>query len=68
MVVSRFGVLSLDATYIMDKIMKSISALALFGFLVDTVGGDGAAENRSALKQLSTISVKDVLVDTIYLF
>ena len=66
--VSRFGVLSLDASYIMDKMMKSIFALSNFGFIVDTVRGDGAAENRSALKQLATILVRDVLLDTISFF
>ena len=64
-VVSRFGVLTLDASYIMDKLMKSICALSNFGFIVDAVGGDGAAENRSALKQLATISARDVLTDTV---
>ena len=51
MVVSRYGVLTLDVSYIIDTIMSTIIALSKYGWIVDSVGGDGESENRSALKQ-----------------
>ena len=65
MVVSRYGILTLDALYIMDKILAAVVALSKFGWIVDNVGGDGASENRSALKQLGTISARELLKDVI---
>ena len=60
-----YGILSLDASYIMDKIVSACVALSKFGWIVDNVGGDGASENRSALKQLGTITARDLLKDVI---
>ena len=65
MVVSRYGVLSLDASYIIDKVNSAIVALSKFGWIVDNVGGDGASENRSALKQMGTITAREILSDVI---
>ena len=65
MAIARYGVLSLDALYLMDKILATIVALAKFGWTIDSVGGDGALENRSTLKQLGSITAREVLKDTI---
>ena len=65
MVAARYGVLFLDESYIMDKLLACTVALSKFGWIVDSVGGDGASENRSALKQLGTITARDSLMDTI---
>ena len=62
-VVARYAVKSLDAAYLCDKILAIISSLAKYGFIVDTITGDGASENRSVFKTLSTLSFKDILAD-----
>ena len=64
-VVSRYGVASLDSTFIADKIFAGFSALAQYGYIVDTIACDGASENRSALKTLATIKAKDFLASKI---
>ena len=64
-VISRYGVLSLDATFIYDKILSAIVACARFGFIANTLGCDRAAENRSALKTLGTLTVEDILSEKI---
>ena len=38
--------------------------LALYGFIVNTVAGDGAPENRSAFKILATITAREILSGT----
>ena len=49
----------------MDKILAGISALARYGYIVDTIACDGTSENRSALKTLATIKAKDFLASKI---
>ena len=58
---ARYAVKSLDSVYLLDKVMVIIGALGKFGFIVDTVTGDGASENRSVFKSLCTTSFKDLL-------
>ena len=43
------------------RINKIIVALARHGFIVNNVVGDGAAENRSAMKSFGTLSIGDIL-------
>ena len=45
--------------------MAIISSLAKYGFIVDTLTGDGASENRSVFKTLCTLLFKDLLLDKI---
>ena len=58
---STDAVKSLDSIYLLDKVMAIIGALAKFGFIVDTITGDGASENRSVFKSLCTTSFKDFI-------
>jgi len=62
--VAREGKLSLKAHYLKRKIRECITALAFYGFIVDTIAGDGASENRSVFKLLATISAREILCDT----
>ena len=64
-VVSRYGVLSLDSSFIHDKILAAVGALARFRFIVVVMGFDGASENRTAVKLLCDLSVKDLLSENI---
>ena len=45
--------------------MPATVALSKYGWIVNCVGGDGASENRLTLKQLGTISARELLADTI---
>ena len=67
-VVLRYGVLSLDSSFIHDKILAAASALARFRFIVVVMGFDGASENRTAVKLLCDLSVKDLLSEKIKKF
>ena len=62
--VAREGKLSLKAHYLKRKIRECITALAFYGFIVDTIAGDGASENRSVFKLLATISAREILSDS----
>eukprot|EP00957_Ditylum_brightwellii_P120211 9172661-Ditylum_brightwellii.AAC.2 len=39
---------------------KVILILLFYGFIVDTVAGDGAAENSSTFKILATVTAQDI--------
>mmetsp|Transcript_22314 Transcript_22314/g.46238 ORF Transcript_22314/g.46238 Transcript_22314/m.46238 type:complete len:684 (-) Transcript_22314:1284-3335(-) len=56
---ARYSVASLDGDFMGSKIDEVIVALAMHGFIVVMTGGDGAAENRFALKARAYISAKD---------
>ena len=43
--------------------MEVIAGLAQYGFIVNTIASDGASENRSANKNLATLTANDVLVN-----
>ena len=43
------------------RFKKTIVTLARHGLIVNNVVGDGAVENRSAMKSLGTLSIEDVL-------
>lgn len=51
---------SLDARFLKPRILEITTALAKFGFITDTVVGDGASENRSVMRQLATLTAKDL--------
>ena len=60
-VCARYGLGSIDANFLIPVIRKIILHLSLYGFLVDTIAGDGASENRSAFKTLATLTAYEVL-------
>ena len=43
--------------------MEVITALAHYGFIVNTIASDGASENRAANKKLATLTAQDVLIN-----
>ena len=43
--------------------MEVTTGLAQYGFIVNTIASDGASENRSANKNLATLTASDVLVN-----
>ena len=61
---ARYGLPSVTAARLARELEKVIVSLAFYGFIVDTVAGDGASENRSTWKTLSTVSARDILVGT----
>ena len=56
---ARYCLASLSARWIVMEMQHIIATLATFGFVVNTLGCDGASENRSALKQQLNISLRD---------
>ena len=62
-VCARYGLTSIDAQFLIPVIIKIILHLSLYGFIVDTIAGDGAAENRSAFKTLATLTAREMLKD-----
>jgi len=63
--VSRYGVLSLDSSFIHVKILVTVSACARFGFITVVLGFDGVSENRTAVKLLAGFSAADILEQNI---
>ena len=61
--VARYGLAALNANFLIREIRKIIMSLALYGFVVDTITGDGASENRLTFKTLATITARDILSD-----
>jgi hypothetical protein len=57
---ARYAKRSWSSSFIQKTIRKIITALALHGFVVDTIAADGAAENRSAYKMMATITAREV--------
>lgn len=60
-VCARYGLKSVTSEFLVRKIREIILTLSLFGFIVDTIVGDGASENRSTFKALATLSASDIL-------
>ena len=58
--VARYGMKSINAQFLERCFQELPSALYYHGFIVDTIAKDGAAENRSAFKNTSTISAWDI--------
>ena len=56
---------SLDANFLKPRIIEIIVALAKYGFVVDTIVGDGASENRSVMRQLGTLTADLLLGEKI---
>jgi hypothetical protein len=60
-VVARYSTGSgITSEFLVPKIREIITALYVYGFIVNSISGDGASENRSAFKQLATIPAKDI--------
>ena len=60
-VVARYATGSgIRAEYLVPKIRYIIASLYAYGFIVNNICGDGATENRSAFKQLGTMTVADI--------
>jgi hypothetical protein len=50
----------MDAFLIRNAVPDITSALAAYGFIVNTVAADGASKNRSANKMLATVTAREV--------
>lgn len=59
--VARYCLHSLHGRWIRTNLRQITATLAFFGFIVNTNSFDGASENRSAMKQELTLTLKDVL-------
>ena len=62
-VVARYSVDKSTGEDLCNKIRNIIRALAARGFIVNQVASDGATENVSAMKQIATITAKEVFAD-----
>lgn len=60
--VARYGWPTITANKLAREIEMIIFNLAFYGFIVDTIAGDGAGENRLTWKNLCTISAREILV------
>ena len=60
-IAARCGVKKLNSHHLNLKLKEVIATLWLFGFVVTTIGSDGAAENRSLFKGLATRSINDLV-------
>ncbi|KAL7455841.1 hypothetical protein ACHAWC_008195 [Mediolabrus comicus] len=63
--VARYGLKSITANFLKNTIRQTAIMLAKYGFIMDTVVGDGAQENRSAFKLLANIKAKDIFTDKV---
>jgi hypothetical protein len=61
MICARYSLKSITSDFLVPRIRSIILHLSLFGFICDTIVGDGASENRSLFKVLATITAKDIL-------
>ena len=59
--VARHGRKSVTGMWLQKQIQKIIMALSFYGFITNTISGDGASENRSAFRFLATIPTKTIL-------
>jgi len=50
----------IKSEFLVPKIREIITALYVYGFIVNNVSGDGATENKSAFKQLAMMMVREV--------
>ena len=57
----RAGLKTITSEYLKRECTNIIIALSLYGFIVTTVTGDGASENRSTFENLGTHTVLDVI-------
>jgi hypothetical protein len=57
------ALLTMDAIFIQNKVLKVTAALSCYGFIVNTLATDGASENRSANKMMATITAKYIFGD-----
>eukprot|EP00978_Attheya_sp_CCMP212_P033224 scaffold133194_cov43-Attheya_sp.AAC.1 len=57
---ARYAMGSLGSEFLVTDIPKIIAGLWKYGFIVDTVVGDGASENRSTFKQLAEFTANDL--------
>ena len=60
---ARYGLPTINEKNLSRMIETVITSLAFYGFIVDTIAGDGASENRSSWKSLATITAHDILSD-----
>ena len=58
---ARYGLKSITASFLIREVRNVIMSLAYYGFIVDTIAGDGASENRATFKSLATITAREVL-------
>lgn len=58
---ARYNLTSIDTKLLKPQVLEIIAALALFGFLVNTVVGISASEDCLCMRQLVTITAPDAL-------
>lgn len=61
--VARYGKKSIESDFLVDAVRSIIVDLGLYGFIVDTITGDGASENRKVFKMLATFSARQVFFE-----
>ena len=59
--VARYGLPTITSQTLLREIEAAIVTCALYGFIIDTISGDGASENRLTWKTLATISAREIL-------
>ena len=62
-VCARYGLKSIDSLFLIPEIRKIILHLSYYGFIVITITGDGASENRSTFKTLADKTAREILED-----
>lgn len=60
--VAWYALSTIKAPFLVREIKKNALLLSFYGFIMDTIVGDGASENRSAWKMLADISARDILL------
>ena len=58
---AQYGLKSITATFLIQEARNVIMSLAYYGFIDDTIAGNGASENRATFKSLATITAREVL-------
>ncbi|EJK64027.1 hypothetical protein THAOC_15281 [Thalassiosira oceanica] len=59
--VARYALPTIKSPFLTREIGKVIMSLVQYGFIVNTVTGDGASENRACFKGLATLTARQVL-------
>ena len=63
--VARYGLAGVSPAFLVRTIPLIIVGLDDFGFIVVTLTGDGAGENRAAMKELATTPASRFLVSMV---
>ena len=58
--VARYGLKTITSSFLVPIIQQHSVTLAVYGWIVDTIVGDGVSKNRAAFKQLATIPAREI--------